>query len=841
MRKQLHLSQILVVTFMTLISAKVNAQSLGLNNATPDASSIIDMTATNRGMLAPRMTQAQRNAIALPATSLLIFQTDNSPGFYYNAGTPAAINWVPFLSSLVTGPAGWSILGNAGTTAGTNFVGTTDAIDFVVKTNSTERLRVYNGNGLLIAPLSAASSTALDIGALSAATANKGVNIGAISGAGTAAGITSGAISSTGATAYHINLGAITGANATSHTGINVGNISGATTDAYGLSLGTITGGTASNNGISVGAITSTGATNSYGVNVSGLSGSGTNNYGINVGSLTSTGVSSAINIAGLSGAGTTNTGLSIGTVSGGSTNNFGLRVTGTAAAASNYAIYADAPAQNYFLGAIAVNTLTPDPTALLDMASSAKGLLVPRMTTAQRTAIASPANGLFVYDTDMKTFYYYDAVPVATWRPLYSSATTTSIGWSVTGNNAIVEGTHFVGTIGNVDVTVRANNLERFRVNFDDGPEIAPIANAITATPTGLKIGALSGNTSNTGINIGAISGSGTAAGITSGAISATGATAYHLNLGSISGANATSHTGINLGNISGATADAYGLNLGTITGGTASNNGINIGAITSTGATNSYGVNISGLSGSGTNNFGMNIGALTSTGVSSGINIAGLSGAGTTNTGLKIGAVSGGTTNNFGLRVTGTTASATNYALYVDAPAENYLAGQTGIGTTTVNASTGIMLDVHGTIIGALPLIASDFAWNDGTTNSAGGVMISSVPSTNNINISSLTTTGNITTVRTNANWTNWVSLGQVGGINPTTTGIYIISMDVSLRQNDIQTSNLYGFITVRMSDGSMYFNSTNNNSGVTKAVLGTAAGWNGWLLISKTGAGM
>lgn len=69
-------------------------QSLGLNNASPDASSIIDMTATDRGMLAPRMTQAQRNAITSPATSLLIYQTDNTPGFYYNAGTPGAPNWV---------------------------------------------------------------------------------------------------------------------------------------------------------------------------------------------------------------------------------------------------------------------------------------------------------------------------------------------------------------------------------------------------------------------------------------------------------------------------------------------------------------------------------------------------------------------------------------------------------------------------------------------------------------------------------------------------------------------------------------------------------------------------
>ncbi len=44
-----------------------------------------------------------------------------------------------------TGNAGnnWSLLGNSGTTAGTNFIGTTDAVDFVVKTNNIERERIY--------------------------------------------------------------------------------------------------------------------------------------------------------------------------------------------------------------------------------------------------------------------------------------------------------------------------------------------------------------------------------------------------------------------------------------------------------------------------------------------------------------------------------------------------------------------------------------------------------------------------------------------------------------------------------------------------------------------------
>jgi hypothetical protein len=39
-------------------------------------------------------------------------------------------------------PAAWSTAGTGGTTAGTNFIGTTDANDFVVKTNNSEALRI---------------------------------------------------------------------------------------------------------------------------------------------------------------------------------------------------------------------------------------------------------------------------------------------------------------------------------------------------------------------------------------------------------------------------------------------------------------------------------------------------------------------------------------------------------------------------------------------------------------------------------------------------------------------------------------------------------------------------
>ena len=50
-----------------------------------------------------------------------------------------------------------------------------------------------------------------------------------------------------------------------------------------------------------------------------------------------------------------------------------------------------------------------PDGSAIVDMKSTTKGMLVPRMTSLQRTDISSPATGLLVYDTDEKTLYCFD------------------------------------------------------------------------------------------------------------------------------------------------------------------------------------------------------------------------------------------------------------------------------------------------------------------------------------------------------------------------------------------------------------------------------------------------
>ena len=73
---------------LCLIFSFAQAQNnVGVNTTTPHASAALDISSTTQGMLVPRMTQTQRNAIATPATGLMIFQTDNTAGFYYYSGT----------------------------------------------------------------------------------------------------------------------------------------------------------------------------------------------------------------------------------------------------------------------------------------------------------------------------------------------------------------------------------------------------------------------------------------------------------------------------------------------------------------------------------------------------------------------------------------------------------------------------------------------------------------------------------------------------------------------------------------------------------------------------------
>ena len=75
--------QLVALLLVALLPLAVLAQGVGIGTATPDASAALDIRATGQGVLLPRLTQAQRLAIASPATGLLVFQTDAPAGFWY--------------------------------------------------------------------------------------------------------------------------------------------------------------------------------------------------------------------------------------------------------------------------------------------------------------------------------------------------------------------------------------------------------------------------------------------------------------------------------------------------------------------------------------------------------------------------------------------------------------------------------------------------------------------------------------------------------------------------------------------------------------------------------------
>lgn len=81
-----------LLIFCLLLNGFFTATSqVGINTTEPDPSSALDIQSTESGILIPHMTQVQRDAIANPSTGLMIYQTDNTPGFYYYEDS-----WKPF-------------------------------------------------------------------------------------------------------------------------------------------------------------------------------------------------------------------------------------------------------------------------------------------------------------------------------------------------------------------------------------------------------------------------------------------------------------------------------------------------------------------------------------------------------------------------------------------------------------------------------------------------------------------------------------------------------------------------------------------------------------------------
>ncbi len=93
---------------------------------------------------------------------------------------------------------------------------------------------------------------------------------------------------------------------------------------------------------------------------------------------------------------------------------------------------------------AITSDGTAPNASAMLDVKSTTKGVLIPRMTTAQRIAIKNAAEGLLVYDMETLNLWVYKD---AGWSEIRTDAGGgTAAYWAATGNNIYNSNTGYVG-----------------------------------------------------------------------------------------------------------------------------------------------------------------------------------------------------------------------------------------------------------------------------------------------------------------------------------------------------------------------------------------------------------
>ncbi|HET9824581.1 MAG TPA: tail fiber domain-containing protein, partial [Chitinophagaceae bacterium] len=103
----------------------------------------------------------------------------------------------------------------------------------------------------------------------------------------------------------------------------------------------------------------------------------------------------------------------------------------------------------------VGIGTTSPNTSSVLELTSNSRGLLIPRMTTAERNAISSPAIGLLVYDSSLNSFYYHNG---SSWNQIGGG--TSSNVWSLNGNAGTDPTTNFIGTTDAEPLLFRVHNI---------------------------------------------------------------------------------------------------------------------------------------------------------------------------------------------------------------------------------------------------------------------------------------------------------------------------------------------------------------------------------------------
>src|SRR3954471_17463167 len=95
--------------------------------------------------------------------------------------------------------------------------------------------------------------------------------------------------------------------------------------------------------------------------------------------------------------------------------------------------------------------------TAILDVTSTSKGILIPRMNKTQKNGITSPATGLMIFqdNPDSTGFYYYSG---SRWVWITDALNSDTSAWQINGNNNITA-SRFLGTLNDSALKLKVNN----------------------------------------------------------------------------------------------------------------------------------------------------------------------------------------------------------------------------------------------------------------------------------------------------------------------------------------------------------------------------------------------
>ena len=151
--------------------------------------------------------------------------------------------------------------------------------------------------------------------------------------------------------------------------------------------------------------------------------------------------------------------------------------------------------------GRVIIGAAVANGNAVLDVdaINNDKGILIPRLSSAQRTAIGglgASDEGLLVYDETSGSFWFWSG---SQWNELGSAGGGNS--WGLTGNAGTVDGTNFLGTTDNVGIDFRVNNSRALRLEYAEPWAGKPAPNVI---------GGASGNTVSAGVFSATIAGGG-------------------------------------------------------------------------------------------------------------------------------------------------------------------------------------------------------------------------------------------------------------------------------------------------------------------------------------------